>query len=630
MDDAQSATSELNRFGKARLRVAGWIGAVLGWADKHWKWLTFVSWVGIAIYLVIVRWEAMRWLALGDTDDNIRYVQVRDWLDGQGWYDLRQHRFDPPIGGNIHWSRLVDLPIAGLMLLFRMVTNPFWADRLALGIAPLLPLLPLMLALAFITRRLVPATTRPSVAWMVAIFGPLAAGMAVGMYFPMRVDHHGWQLALTLVMLAGLVDRDWVRGGIVAAVSSALSIAIGMEMIVYIAAGGAAIALRWVFKEGAARRMRPYAAALGFAMPICFLAFASNDNRQSVCDAISPVWTVMLLLAAGGMLLLAGLPLRNWWQRLAAGVVVGGAVLLTFWLIWPQCLTGAYGTMPPELQAKWLVNIREAKPLYVQPRSFWLPLAALPAVGILGSLVACWRFRRDNDALWAWGTVGAMTLFAFLLLFWQIRTGPAAQLMAIPAAAWLAAAAAEAVLFGNWRARGLGIVGLICAVGVLTAYGWSAKLFHKPPVKRMTAINSANAKCRTQPGLAWLDQLPAATIFTMVDLGPRIIASTHHSALTGPYHRNAATILAIHHAFDGPPEAFRAIAARHRATYLMICPNFPEGTVYSARSPRGFYAQLMHDTVPAWLKPVPLKVPIALPYRIWRIDYSTPGNEKVP
>ncbi len=630
MDQAQSAPSELNRFGKARAHATRSMNHVLDWADEHWKWLTFVAWVGICVYLLIDRWEAMRWLALGDTDDNIRYAQVRDWLAGQGWFDLRQHRLDPPVGGNIHWSRLVDLPLAGLMLLFRLVASPFWADRLALGVAPLLPLLPLMLALAFITRRLVPQGNRPSIAWMVSIFAPLGAGMAAGMYFPMRVDHHGWQLALTLIMLAGLVDRDWVRGGIVAAVSSALSIAIGMEMIVYIAAGGAAIALRWVFKEGAARRMRPYAAALGCAMPLCFLIFASTDNRQPVCDAISPVWTVVLVLAAGGMLLLASLPLRNWPQRLTAGAIVGGAVLLTFWLLWPQCLTGAYGTMPAELQIKWLANIREAKPLYVQSRGFWLPLVALPVVGMFGALVACWRLRRDSEALWAWGTVGAMTLFAFLLLFWQIRTGPAAQLMAIPAAAWLAAAAIDGLLFGGWRARGLGLAGLACAIGVLTAYGWSGKLFHKPPVKRSSAINSANAKCRTQPALAWLDQLPPATIFTMVDLGPRIVATTHHSALAGPYHRNADAILAIHHGFDGPASAFRAIAARHHATYVMICPNFPEGTVYNARSPRGFYADLMHDRVPAWLKPVSLKVPVALPYRIWRIDYSSAGGKENP
>ena len=42
------------------------------------------------------------------------------------------------------------------------------------------------------------------------------------------------------------------------------------------------------------------------------------------------------------------------------------------------------------------------------------------------------------------------------------------------------------------------------------------KLFAKPGsgVRRINAIDSANARCRTQPALAWLNQLPARTIFT--------------------------------------------------------------------------------------------------------------------
>ncbi len=121
-----------------------------------------------------------------------------------------------------------------------------------------MPLLPLMLALAFIARRL----SRPArgdvggdgagYAWFAAMLLPLGAQMGLGMFVPMRIDHHNWQLALTATALAGLVDRKWVRGGVVAGVSSAASVAIGMEMLVYLAGGGALIGLRWIFKDGAA------------------------------------------------------------------------------------------------------------------------------------------------------------------------------------------------------------------------------------------------------------------------------------------------------------------------------------------------------------------------------------------
>src|ERR1700687_3187469 len=45
------------------------------------------------------------------TDDAMRLVEVRDLIAGQGWFDLTQHRLDPP-GVSIHWSRGIDAPLA--------------------------------------------------------------------------------------------------------------------------------------------------------------------------------------------------------------------------------------------------------------------------------------------------------------------------------------------------------------------------------------------------------------------------------------------------------------------------------------------------------------------------------------
>lgn len=620
-----------------RARVTHILPPMLAWSARHWKWLTFLIWIVIAVTMVVTRWPAIHWLVLSDTDDNIRYVQVKDWLAGQGWYDLRQYRLDPPGGANIHWSRLVDIPIAGLILFFRAFVDQGLADRLACGIAPLLPLLLLMLSLGFIGRRL----AGPH-GWLLAALAPLAAQMGLGMYAPMRIDHHGWQLALAVTMLAGVIDTNRLRGGVMAGVSSALSIAIGMEMIVYLAAGGGLIALRWVFREGAERRMLPYALSLGGATSLCFLLFASTANRAMVCDAISPIWVAMFSAASAGMVLLSLAPLRGWAMRLGAGVVVGGAVAAFFWLNWPQCLSPYQ--ISPELERLWLANIREAKPITAQAQSLVVPLMAIPLAGLVGLIWALWDARRDSERLWAWATVGLMMLFSTALLLWQLRAGPAAQLLAIPPAAWAAHRLIAAIFTGTRRVRIAAGAGVALLAAIACAYplypqimsGWAALTGNKPrpwrpsAIARNDAIKKANGRCRTQPALAVLDQLPPATIFTMVDLGPRIIATTHHSALAGPYHRNGATILDIHHAYDGPADAFRPIAARHHATYLLVCPNFPEGTIYQSRSPRGFYADLMRGTIPRWLVPVTLNSGMTLPYQLYRIDYSAPGGKKIP
>ncbi|WP_031295036.1 hypothetical protein [Sphingobium ummariense] len=619
-----------------RARAASFLALAAPYAQRHWKWLTFLIWIVIVVAFLVTRWPAIHWFVLSDTDDNIRYVQVKDWLAGQGWFDLRQHRLDPPVGANIHWSRLVDLPIAALMLFFRAFVDQGLADRLACGIAPLIPLLLLMLSLGAIARRL----GGPH-AWFVAVLAPLAAQMGLGMFAPMRIDHHGWQLALAVTMLAGLIDRNWLRGGIMAGVSSALSIAIGMEMIVYLAAGGALVALRWVFKDGAGRRMQPYALSLAGATSLLFVLFASNDNRQMVCDAISPIWVAVFGAAGAGMVLLARLPLRSWPARLGAGIVVGAAVAIFTWANWPQCLTPYQ--ISPELQRLWLANIREAKPITAQAQSVVVPLMAIPLAGLIGLLWALWDARRDSERLWAWATVGLMMLFSTALLFWQLRAGPAAQLLAIPPAAWAAHRLLVAIITGRTWMRVAGIAGALLLAAIACTYPlypqvtalWAEVTGNKPKPwrpaakARSEAIKKANGRCRTLPALEVLDQLPPATIFTLVDLGPRLIATTHHSALAGPYHRNGATILDIHHAFDGPVDGFRAIAARHHATYLLVCPNFPEGTIYASRSPRGFYAGLMRGDIPGWLHPVPLRTGMTLPYTLYRIDYSAAGGEEI-
>lgn len=92
---------------------------VLHELDRRWVRWVILAWVAIAAWYVWQRWAFIHWLSLGDTDDNIRLAQVRAWLNGQGWYDLRQYRLNPPAGFDIHWSRLVDLPIAAMIVLWQ-------------------------------------------------------------------------------------------------------------------------------------------------------------------------------------------------------------------------------------------------------------------------------------------------------------------------------------------------------------------------------------------------------------------------------------------------------------------------------------------------------------------------------
>src|SRR3954465_12116209 len=194
--------------------------------DRHWRWTVLAFWLVTSALLIASRWASIRGFGLGDTDDNMRIMQVRAWLDGQSWYDLRQYRMNPPYGADIHWSRLVDLPIAGLKILFAPIFGGATAERIAVAVAPLLPMGVAFFGIAVAVRRLIAPQ-----AFALAIAILLCAHSARGMWTPCRIDHHGWQLALLAVSVAALADPKRARGGAMLAVSSVLSVAIGLEML---------------------------------------------------------------------------------------------------------------------------------------------------------------------------------------------------------------------------------------------------------------------------------------------------------------------------------------------------------------------------------------------------------------
>jgi len=582
-------------------------------ASRHWRYWVIAIWLVAAGFMIAYKWNAIHWLTLTDTDDNMRLSQVRAWLGGQGWYDLRQYKLDPPRGFDIHWSRLVDIPIAGLILALKPFLGVVWAERWAAGIAPLLPLGIAMIAVALTVRRLIAPGAFAIGAGLV-----LCGQAALLMFMPMRIDHHGWQLALLMVTVAGLFDPKRMRGGATVGIGTALSLVIGLELFVYLAVAGATVALRWVWDGDERERLQAYALTLAGGTAAGYLIFASEANRVARCDALTPVWLSAMLVAGALLFALSRLPLQTRLARFGAAVAAGVALVGAFALTWPACL-GRPEQVSPELDRLWLSNVREAKPLYSHPIRTSLPVVALPLIGMIGAIWATWR-ARGTTAFGNWLPMAVLTVFSSLLLLWQTRAGPSAQLLAIPGAAALG------WTFLPWAARHrLMAVRVFGTVGVFLVVSGLAVTFIlrnlpagvAPTGKYRQTVNTANALCPRLGSLRPIAKLPATTIMTFVDLGPRLITVTHHKAIAGPYHRNGDAILDIHHAFDGTPENARSIALKHGATLLLICPNLSESTIYRARSPKGFYARLSANERFDWLEPMPL--PQGSPYRLWRI-----------
>ena len=134
----------------------------------------------------------------------MRLTQLRDWLGGQGWYDLHQWRVVP--GYESHWSRLIDAGLAGMLWLFSLFTEPAMAERLMRTVWPMLWLLPTMAGAAAIAWRLAGRDAALIALLLAAIGLP-----AFHQFRPGRIDHHNVQIALTLLVVAATVWSDRMR-----------------------------------------------------------------------------------------------------------------------------------------------------------------------------------------------------------------------------------------------------------------------------------------------------------------------------------------------------------------------------------------------------------------------------------
>src|SRR5436305_15235403 len=158
----------------------------------------------------------------------MRLPQMRDWLGGQGWYDMTQLRIAG--GYESHWSRLIDAGLAGTLWMFGLFAQPAMAERLMRTAWPMLWLLPTIGGAAAIAWRIAGRE-----AALVALLFAVVGLPAFHQFRPGRIDHHNVQMTLTFVVLAATVWSDRVRWAAAAAGAvSGLALGVGLESLPYL------------------------------------------------------------------------------------------------------------------------------------------------------------------------------------------------------------------------------------------------------------------------------------------------------------------------------------------------------------------------------------------------------------
>ena len=234
---------------------------------------------------------------VGDTDDAVRLVLVRELLAGRPWYHPEIFRLQFPAGALMHWSRLIDGGIAGLDRLLGLGMSPAGAEAGARALWPLL-WLPFAITAACVAARRLAGSAGLFVAGLLcALSLPALEQFRLG-----RIDHHNVQIVLCLVATSAamMADRTW-RVAALAGLASGLGMAIGTEAIFFHASIALAFALRLLAgREGGAPAVRAYGLSLAASLAAAFLLQTPPFLwGVSVCDTVGA--NLVAAVAIGGL-----------------------------------------------------------------------------------------------------------------------------------------------------------------------------------------------------------------------------------------------------------------------------------------------------------------------------------------
>lgn len=570
--------------------------------------IVVLLWLIVSCYMA---WTSRMMVAnriFPDPDDAMRLVQVRDWLAGQSWFDVTQYRLSPPGGASMHWSRLVDMPIAAVELLARPFVGRFGSETAALVVVPLLTLGAAMLLVYRVAARL----TNGPAALLAVIATPASLG-AMKEIKVMRIDHHGWQIVLALVALLGLLDaKRPVRSGMTCGLAMAFWLNISIEGLPFAAALGAWFALEYLLDASAAERLKSYLGALTLGsaalfaathLPATWTVHPHDVLNDAHLAAFASAWLSSLLMARPGV--------ESRWSRLAVLAALGAISACAMFAVDIHALDGPFSSLDPFVRAYWYNGVDEGMPVWRLSLGNAAAGLAQPAVGLIGALFAIARSRGAERYSWLMFAylLGAITLSTLFV----IREAMTASVLSLAGTAYLCDLALT-------RARTVSMVParVVATTGALfiMAPAYAAPALVAPADPRAIKAMRSSDSCVTKSELDKLASIPPSNLATPLDITTAILAATPHRMIAGAYHRNDAGIHDVIMMFMGPTSAAREILARRHIDYIVFCPRTAEAIWWSRHGPNGLSAMLDSNRAPQWLEPVDLHLHSL---RVWRV-----------
>lgn len=549
--------------------------------------------------------------SLGDTDDAMRLIEVRELIDGRSWFDNTLPRFGGAEPLQSHWSRLIDLPLAALLTAFDLMMPEAGAE-LALRIV-----WPLTLLLAFL-YLLGRETDIRGGAWaaLLAIALAVTCITDIVQFVPGRIDHHNAMiLCATIGILRLARSLDDPEAGWSAGIFLGLGVAIGYESLALtVASIGASVLFALLPGRsllGPSRAAVTFAAALAIALA---MTTAPDNFFVEHCDSLSMNLVMLAAIAAAGVCAVQAFEDRlSLVARLALLAATAGVGLLVYGWAEPACLAGPFGQVDRALFPLWLDRVLETQSLFSAGRDARLLAVTASLYFIIGVYGGVKLIRRERGDTVRFDLL--ILIVAILLSCWQVKLLPYATTLAVPLVAVWLTRPSEAPDPRPLDRRTVAVI----AAGVLLVVGTAAWLTftgEAPKGRAETALKKTQ-DCAASAAIRPLADLPAGLAVADVNLGPYLVALTRLDALSAPYHRLGPAIMAAHRILHAPPAQAETLLREVGARYVIACPGLDSTRPKGGSAPDALLSLLLADKPPPFLAPVALSG--STPLRVWRV-----------
>lgn len=486
---------------------------------------------------------------LFDPDCYMRLLQVEQLCETHDWFNHEIARSNAPYGEVLHWSRLLDLILAGggyvAAPFVGVKTGLFWWGMM---ISPLLQLF----SLATLYWSAIPILNLHGRLRLCLLFlGQLGAW---NYFFAGRPDHHSLLLFLFIVTIGctmrSLTCHNKRRYSLWSGLIAAMSIWVSVEALAVVAMVNGTLAVLWLRQKDGhydyAKQGLNFSLSLLSSSIVFTLVERPLVSLMTVeYDKLSVVHLLLFSLMCIFWLVVSRKKLVSPINRFATTVLFAVVSLNIVQFFFPDFFKGPFASVDPRIVPLWLNHVNEVQPLLSLTwdglsQTVLLMGICLPACFFLFYNLVKQRSQLSDQ--WVLWLVGAIIFVP--LAFYQLRWAAYGEtILVFPLALLLDKLLSHLATIKHSGLRTLARVflTLLFCLGFLVA----GVLLSSAVMKDHQIVYTITRAITVLNDLQGLGSV-SKTILTDLDFGPEILYRTNHRVIATPYHRNGAGIMLLY------------------------------------------------------------------------------------